>query len=50
MLGHHLRVSELRGLPDLVEAGSPGLLRTTYMLTGDLPSAEDLVQSALVRT
>lgn len=37
------------GLRDFVTAVSPGLLRTAYLLTGDLASAEDVVQAALVK-
>lgn len=34
----------------LVEARSTGLLRTAYLLTGDWATAEDLLQTALVKT
>jgi RNA polymerase sigma-70 factor (sigma-E family) len=34
---------------DFVTAGSPGLLRIAYLLTGDRGAAEDLLQVALVR-
>jgi RNA polymerase sigma-70 factor (sigma-E family) len=33
-----------------VASASPGLLRSAYLLTGDRHQAEDLLQSALVRT
>jgi DNA-directed RNA polymerase specialized sigma24 family protein len=33
-----------------VVSASPGLLRTAYLLTGDRGHAEDLLQSALMRT
>jgi RNA polymerase sigma factor (sigma-70 family) len=33
-----------------VTAASPGLLRSAYLLTGDRGHAEDLLQSALMRT
>ena len=33
-----------------VAAGSPALLRVAYLLVGDLGQAEDLLQSALVKT
>jgi RNA polymerase sigma-70 factor (sigma-E family) len=35
---------------ELVDARSPSLLRTAYLLTGDWSSAEDLLQSAFART
>jgi RNA polymerase sigma-70 factor (sigma-E family) len=35
------------GFRDFVEARSPALLRSGWLLTGDWPSAEDLVQTAL---
>ena len=39
-----------RAFDDLVDARSPSLLRTAYLLTGDWPSAEDLLQSAFAKT
>jgi DNA-directed RNA polymerase specialized sigma24 family protein len=33
-----------------VESSGRGLLRSAWLLTGDWPSAEDLVQSALIAT
>jgi RNA polymerase sigma-70 factor (sigma-E family) len=42
--------TEPEGLRDFVAAVSPGLLRTAFLLTGDLASAEDVVQAALVKT
>ena len=36
------------GFADFVAARSPSLLRTAWLLTGDWPSAEDLVQNMLV--
>jgi len=35
---------------EFVAAGSPALLRVAYLLVGDLGQAEDLLQSALVKT
>ena len=35
------------GFRDFVEARSPALLRSGWLLTGDWPAAEDLVQTAL---
>jgi RNA polymerase sigma-70 factor (sigma-E family) len=35
---------------DFVAARSPSLVRTAWMLTGDMGSAEDLVQTALAKT
>jgi RNA polymerase sigma-70 factor, ECF subfamily len=35
---------------EFVAAGSPALLRVAYLLVGDLTLAEDLLQSALVKT
>src|SRR5436305_7648604 len=32
-----------------VASASPGLLRAAYLLTGDRPDAEDLLQNALLR-
>jgi RNA polymerase sigma-70 factor (sigma-E family) len=37
------------GFREFVHSRSPGLLRTAYLLTGDRASAEDLVQTALVK-
>ncbi len=42
--------SEPDGLREFVTDVSPALLRSAYLLTGDLASAEDLVQGALVKT
>src|ERR1700684_4719184 len=39
--------SEPAGFRDFVEALSNALLRSGWLLTGDWPSAEDLVQTAL---
>ena len=41
------RPSEPAGFRDFVEARSGALLRSGWLLTGDWPSAEDLVQTAL---
>jgi RNA polymerase sigma-70 factor (sigma-E family) len=41
------RSSEPDGFRDFVEARSSALLRSGWLLTGDWPSAEDLVQTAL---
>lgn len=41
---------EPAGFREFVEARSPALLRTAWMLTGDQASAEDLLQTALART
>ncbi|WP_104105456.1 SigE family RNA polymerase sigma factor [Nocardioides sp. 616] len=38
------------GFREYVEARSPALLRTAWMLTGDQANAEDLLQTALART
>ncbi len=38
------------GFDEFVRARGPALLRVAYLLTGDRHLAEDLVQSALVRT
>lgn len=35
---------------DFVRVASPGLLRTAYLLSGDRGHAEDLLQTALLRT
>lgn len=37
-------------LEDFVRRSTPALLRSAFLLTGDQHAAEDLVQSALVRT
>jgi RNA polymerase sigma-70 factor (sigma-E family) len=42
--------SESDGFEAFVHARTPALLRSAYLLTGDQHLAEDLVQSALVRT
>lgn len=39
-----------RAFDELVDARSPSLLRTAYLLTGDWSSAEDLLQSSLAKT
>ena len=39
-----------KAFDDLVDARSPALLRTAYLLTGDWSSAEDLLQSAFAKT
>jgi DNA-directed RNA polymerase specialized sigma24 family protein len=39
--------AEPDGFRDFVEARSPALLRSGWLLTGDWPAAEDLVQTAL---
>lgn len=41
--------TEPDGFREFVEARSPALLRTAWMLTGDASSAEDLLQTALSR-
>ncbi len=38
------------GLAEFVRASTPALLRTAYLLTGDVQLAEDLVQTALTKT
>ncbi len=38
------------GFEDFVASASPALLRSAYLLTGDRGHAEDLLQSALIRT
>lgn len=43
-------MSEPPGFREFVEARSPALLRTAWMLTGDAALAEELLQSALART
>src|SRR6516162_10451945 len=40
-------LAEPDGFRDFVEARSSALLRSGWLLTGDWPSAEDLVQTAL---
>ncbi len=42
--------SEREGFDALVDARSTSLLRTAYLLTGDWCLAEDLLQTALVKT
>ena len=44
------RPSEPDGFREFVEARSSALLRSGWLLTGDWPSAEDLVQTALAAT
>jgi len=39
-----------RGFAEFVSARSPALVHTAYLLTGDFHLAQDLVQTALVRT
>lgn len=43
-------MNEPPGFREFVEARSPALLRTAWMLTGDAALAEDLLQAALART
>jgi RNA polymerase sigma-70 factor (sigma-E family) len=43
-------VDRFDDLREFVVARGPALTRTAYLLTGDSASAEDLVQSALVKT
>ncbi|HVA59089.1 MAG TPA: SigE family RNA polymerase sigma factor [Mycobacteriales bacterium] len=43
-------MSEPDGFRDFVAARSRSLLRTAWLLTGDWPTAEDLVQTALAKT
>src|SRR6202161_2519318 len=43
-------LAEPDGFRDFVEARSSALLRSGWLLTGDWPSAEDLVQTALAAT
>lgn len=43
-------MSEPVGFREFVDARSPALLRTAWMLTGDAALAEDLLQAALART
>jgi RNA polymerase sigma-70 factor (sigma-E family) len=38
------------GFPDFVEQWSPALLRVAFLLTGDRGLAEDLLQTALLKT
>ena len=42
--------SDREGFCDYVAARSPALLRTAYLLTGNRPDAEDLLQTALAKT
>jgi RNA polymerase sigma-70 factor (sigma-E family) len=42
--------AEPAGFRDFVASRSPALLRSAWMLTGDLQLAEDLLQTALART
>lgn len=42
-------MNEPPGFREFVEARSPALLRTAWMLTGDAALAEDLLQAALAR-
>lgn len=39
-----------KAFDDLVDARSPSLLRTAYLLTGNWSNAEDLLQSAFAKT
>ncbi len=41
---------EDRGFADFVSAEQPGLLRLAVLLAGDRGHAEDLVQTALLKT
>ena len=43
-------VAEPEGFRDFVNARSPRLVHTAYLLTGDVHLARDLVQTALART
>jgi RNA polymerase sigma-70 factor (sigma-E family) len=43
-------VDPYEGFREFVLARGPGLSRTAYLLTGDRAAADDLVQSALVKT
>ena len=47
MLPVDARPPEPDGFREFVEARSSALLRSGWLLTGDWPSAEDLVQTAL---
>lgn len=48
---HHHRPDRLdAGFEQFVSATSPRLLRSAYLLLGDQDDAEDLLQSALMRT
>lgn len=53
-LGAHLAVSTVavaeEGFAEFAAAAWPGLLRYAHLLTGERASAEDLVQTALLRT
>lgn len=42
--------TDRQAFDDLVDTRTPGLLRTAYLLTGDWATAEDLLQTALVKT
>ncbi|HEX4019341.1 MAG TPA: SigE family RNA polymerase sigma factor [Frankiaceae bacterium] len=42
-------MTEPEGFRDFVIARSPGLVRSAWLLTGDLATAEDLVQTALAK-
>lgn len=42
--------TDRQAFDDLVERRATGLLRTAYLLTGDWATAEDLLQTALVKT
>lgn len=42
--------NEPAGFREFVQARSPALLRTAWMLTGEAAAAEDLLQTALART
>ena len=43
-------MDEPEGFREFVEGRSSDLLRSAWLLTGDWPAAEDLVQTALVKT
>jgi DNA-directed RNA polymerase specialized sigma24 family protein len=43
-------VDRYPGFSEFVQARSPALSRTAYLLTGDHQLAEDLLQSALAKT
>jgi RNA polymerase sigma-70 factor (sigma-E family) len=45
-----MRREDDEGFHEFVAAGSTALLRTAYLLVGDLGLAEDLLQNALVKT
>ena len=42
--------TDRQAFDDLVDTRTAGLLRTAYLLTGDWGTAEDLLQTALVKT